>query len=230
MTNRDRQPFSGSDLHYIGPPSSYSFSAAAVSLKDCCYCLFLLFIFLVLISLAVALVLLLVIRPKKPVFDLQHVGVEHLLLTPQSSNTHLEVGPAAAYLSLNITLQFRAVNPNTVRIEYGAVEFSVLHRGVPLAEAQAQRFEQPAHSSWMVETRVTLSRFNVLQADAFDLVEDAELNDRVELAVAGDVGAKALFLGLSSPRVQVSLFCAIVISPSKQSLTYKHCGAHGLNV
>lgn len=81
-----------------------------------------------------------------------------------------------------------------------------------------------------VETTVAVDRVSLLQADAAELVRDAELNDRVELRVLGDVGAKIRILGFTSPAVQVSVDCAIVISPRKQSLTYKQCGFDGLTV
>uniref|UniRef100_J3LM86 Late embryogenesis abundant protein LEA-2 subgroup domain-containing protein n=1 Tax=Oryza brachyantha TaxID=4533 RepID=J3LM86_ORYBR len=111
--------------------------------------------------------------------------------------------PAAAYLSLNITLLFTAVNPNKVGIRYGATAFDVMYHGVPLGVAAVPGFEQPAHSTRLLTTRVIVDRFNVLQADAQDLVRDAAINDRVDLRITGDVAAKILVLGFSSPKVQV---------------------------
>uniref|UniRef100_A0A0D3FGI2 Late embryogenesis abundant protein LEA-2 subgroup domain-containing protein n=1 Tax=Oryza barthii TaxID=65489 RepID=A0A0D3FGI2_9ORYZ len=89
---------------------------------------------------------------------------------------------------------------------------------------------EPAHSTRLLQTRVIVDRFNVLQADAQDLVRDAAISDRVDLRITGDVGAKILVLGFSSPKVQVSVDCAIAISPRRQSLTYKQCGVDGLSV
>lgn len=79
-------------------------------------------------------------------------------------------------------------------------------------------------------TTVTVSRFDVMQADALSLVRDAAVNDRVELRIVGDVGAKVRVVEITSPRVQVSVDCAIVVSPRKQSVTYKQCGVDGLNI
>ncbi|KAL0917443.1 hypothetical protein M5K25_012504 [Dendrobium thyrsiflorum] len=215
--------------HYMGPSSSSS----AASLKGCCCCLFLLLIFLALLAVAIALVIILAVRPKKPEFDLQRVGVEYLLVAPTDSSgdgvTSYSASPAA-YLSLNTTLLFTAVNPNKVGIKYGAADLYVLYRGVPLGIAVVPGFEQPEHSTRLVESRVSVSRFNVLQSDAVDLVRDASVNDRVELRITGDVGAKIRLLGFTSPRVQVSVDCVIVISPRRQSLSYKQCGVDGLNV
>lgn len=70
----------------------------------------------------------------------------------------------------------------------------------------------------------------MMQADALSLVRDAAVNDRVELRIVGDVGAKVRVMEITSPRVQVSVDCAIVVSPRKQSVTYKQCGVDGLNV
>ncbi|KAG6468923.1 hypothetical protein ZIOFF_073618 [Zingiber officinale] len=110
--------------------------------------------------------------------------------------------PPAAYLSLNISLLFIADNPNKVGIRYEAAALDVMYRGVPLGVATVPGFEQPAHSSRLVQTRVAVDRFNVLQADALNLVRDAAINDRVDLRLTGDVAAKILLLGISTPRVQ----------------------------
>ncbi|CAA7400885.1 unnamed protein product [Spirodela intermedia] len=205
---------------YAAPNSSPAKSSGA-SLRGCCCCFFLLLAFLAVVVVAVVLAVALAVKPKKPQFDLQQVGVSYLLVT---------AGAPAAYLSLNITLLFTAENPNKVTIRYGAAAFSVMYRGVPLGVAELPAFEQPAHSIRLVQSRVVVDRVDVLQTDAGELVRDATLNDRVELRVAGDIGAKIRFLGVTSPRVQVSVDCAIVISPKRQSLTYKQCGVDGLNV
>jgi hypothetical protein len=171
----------------------------SASFRGCCCCIFLLLVFLALLALAVALVVVLVVKPRKPQFDLNQVSVQYLLVaTPTSSPA-----PGAAYLSLNITLLFTAVNPNKVGIRYGATALDVMYHGVPLGVAAVPGFEQPAHSTRMLQTRVIVDRFNVLQADAQDLVRDAMIYDRVDLRITGDIGAKILVLGISSPKVQV---------------------------
>lgn len=127
-------------------------------------------------------------------------------------------------------MQFTAANPNKVGIRYGESRFTVMYRGIPLGRASVPGFFQPAHSVREISTTVAVDRVNLLQADAADLVKDASLNDRVELRVLGDVGAKIHVMSFDSPGVQVSVDCAIVISPRKQSLTYKQCGFDGLSV
>lgn len=210
-------------------PSSSSSSSA--SLKGCCCCLFLLLIFLALLVVAVGLVIALVVKPKKPQLDLNQVGVTYLLVSSASAAA-AEAPPTAggAYLSLNITLLFTAENPNKVGLRYGASQFYVMYHGVPLGVATVPAFEQPAHSTRLVQTRLTVSRFDVMQADALDLIRDASVNDRVDLKITGDVDARIKVLGFTSPKVQVAVVCAIVISPRKQSLTYKQCGVDGWSV
>ncbi|CAL9090834.1 unnamed protein product [Musa textilis] len=220
--------------HYVGPSISTSVSAA--SFKGCCCCLFLLLTFLALLAVAIALVVVvvLVLKPKKPQFDLQQVVVQYLLVAPAASAIGATVGGGgasspAAYLSLNITLLLMADNPNKVGIRYEAAALDVMYRGLPLGVATVPGFEQPARSRRLVQTRVAVDRFNVIQSDALNLVRDAALNDRVDLRLTGDVAAKILLLGISTPRVQASVDCAVAISPRKQSLTYKQCGVDGLN-
>ncbi|KAK9989170.1 hypothetical protein SO802_029409 [Lithocarpus litseifolius] len=210
-------------------------SSSSASFKGCCCCLFLLFSFLALLILAVVLVIILAVKPKKPSFDLQQVGVQYMgITTPNSNSATVTTDPnnptTSASLSLSIRMLFTAVNPNKVGIKYGESRFTVMYRGIPLGEASVPGFYQEAHSVRQVEATIAVDRINLQQADAADLVRDASLNDRVELRVLGDVGAKIRVLNFDSPGVQVSVDCAIVISPRKQSLTYKQCGFDGLSV
>ncbi|KAL6179031.1 hypothetical protein ACLB2K_050547 [Fragaria x ananassa] len=210
--------------HYY-PTTSYHSSSSA-SFKGCCCCLFLLFSFLALLVLAVVLVIILAVKPKKPQFDLQQVGVQYMGINSPDPNPN----PTSASLSLNIRMLFSAENPNKVGIKYGESRFTVMYRGIPLGKASVAGFFQQAHSVREVVATIAVDRANLIQADAADLIRDANLNDRVELRVLGDVGAKIRVLNIDSPGVQVSVDCAIVISPRKQSLTYKQCGFDGLSV
>lgn len=76
-------------------------------------------------------------------------------------------------------------------------------------------FYQDAHSTKNVEATISVDRVNLMQAHAADLVRDASLNDRVELTVRGDVGAKIRVMNFDSPGVQVLLpsflpaFCSL---------------------
>ncbi|KAF9601386.1 hypothetical protein IFM89_019239 [Coptis chinensis] len=205
-------------------------SSSSASFKGCCCCLFLLLTFLGLLVLAVILVILLAVKPKKPQFELEQVNVQYVGITPTSSTTLASPAIPSASLSLTIRMVFRAVNPNKVGIKYSGMEFYVMYRGVPLGVASVHGFYQPAHSARQVVTNVNVDRVNLLQADATEMIKDASLNDRVELKVIGDVGAKIRILDFTSPRVKVSVDCAIVISPRKQSMTYKQCGVDGLTV
>uniref|UniRef100_A0A6N2KN49 Late embryogenesis abundant protein LEA-2 subgroup domain-containing protein n=1 Tax=Salix viminalis TaxID=40686 RepID=A0A6N2KN49_SALVM len=216
--------------YYSTTPSS------SASFKGCCCCLFLLFSFLALLILAVFLVIILAVKPKKPQFDLQQVGVQYMGITTPNPTASMDpttattTTPATASLSLTIHMLFTAVNPNKVGIKYGESSFTVMYRGIPLGKALVPGFYQEAHSQRQVDATISVDRYSLMQADASDLIRDASLNDRVELRVLGEVGAKIRVLDLDSPGVQVSVDCAIVISPRKQSLTYKQCGFDGLSV
>ncbi|KAG2705227.1 hypothetical protein I3843_05G039500 [Carya illinoinensis] len=191
----------------------YPTTSSSASFKGCCCCLFLLFSFLALLILAVVLIIILAVKPKKPSFDLQQVGVQYMgintptLSTASAPETNPSTNPTtSASLSLNIRMLFTAVNPNRVGIKYGESRFTVMYRGIPLGKASVPGFFQEAHSVRKVEATIAVDRVNLLQADAADLVRDASLNDRVELRVLGDVGAKIRVLNFDSPGVQVSLF------------------------
>ncbi|KAF6155505.1 hypothetical protein GIB67_017860 [Kingdonia uniflora] len=212
------------------PPSSSS-----ASFKGCCCCLFALLVFLGLLALAVVLIIVLALKPKKPQFELQQVEVQTIGIaaTPSASSSlppTVTMPPPAASLSLTIKMVFTAQNPNKVGIKYSGTQFYVMYGGVPLGVANVPGFYQPAHSIRSIETAVVVDHVNLVEADATDIVKDASINDRIELRITGDVGAKIRILDFTSPRVKVSVDCAIVISPRKRSLTYKQCGVDGVNV
>ncbi|CAH1450601.1 unnamed protein product [Lactuca virosa] len=239
----DTNPNGGHNYHnhshsHLPPPPSHNHhhrynqrhyyphsSSSSASIRGCCCCLILLFSFLALVVLTVVLVIVLAVKPKKPQFDLQQVGVQYINLAASPVNT-----PSTASLSLAIRMLFTAKNDNKVGIKYGVSTFNIMYRGIPLGRGTVPGFYQPAHSVRRVQTTVTVDRVNLLQADAASLVRDASLNDRVELRIMGDVNAKIRILGLTSPSVQASIDCAIAISPRKQALTYKQCGFDGLQV
>ncbi|KAF7842678.1 LEA_2 domain-containing protein [Senna tora] len=200
--------------HYYPTPSYRSSSSSSASFKGCCCCLFLLFSFLALLVLAIVLVIILAVKPKKPQFDLQQVGVQYMGITPNppassAASAVADDGSAAAAttaasLSLSIRLLFTAVNPNKVGIKYGETRFTVMYRGIPLGKASVPGFYQEAHSVRQIVATIAVDRVNLLQADAADIIRDASLNDRVELRVLGDVGAKIRVMNFDSPGVQLA--------------------------
>ncbi|KAB2043210.1 hypothetical protein ERO13_D01G000900v2 [Gossypium hirsutum] len=240
---REIRPTPNGDHHRrhglsAAPPLAYypRSSSSSASFKGCCCCLFLLSSFLLLLVLAVFLIIFLAVKPERPQFDLQQVGVQYMGIStsnPSSldgTSTAVSPSPTTASLSLTIHLLFTAVNPNKVGIKYGESRFTVMYRGIPLGKASVPGFYQEAHSTRNVEATIAVDRANLMQADAADLIRDASLSDRVQLRVLGDVGAKIRVLDFDSPGVQVSVDCAIVISPRKQSITDKQCGFDGLSV
>ncbi|KAL9388045.1 hypothetical protein Peur_021169 [Populus x canadensis] len=226
-------------------PYYSSASSSSASFKGCCCCLFLLFSFLALLILAVFLVIILAVKPKKPQFDLQQVGVQYMGITASNPTASMDpttattTTPATASLSLTIHMLFTAVNPNKVGIKYGESSFTVMYRGIPLGKASVPGFYQEAHSQRQVEATISVDRYSLMQADASDLIRDASLNDRVELRVLGEVGAKIRVLDLDSPGVQVSQFiysysyfiliiiihnipCLVSIIKNKKSPSFMH--------
>ncbi|XP_028800987.1 uncharacterized protein LOC114756219 isoform X2 [Neltuma alba] len=205
------QPQTQLPRHYYPPPPTPYRPSSSASFRGCCCCLFLLFSFLALLVLAIVLVIILAVKPKKPQFDLQQVGVQYMGITPSSVAGVASNDPtgSTASLSLTIRLLFTAVNPNKVGIKYGESRFTVMYRGIPLGKASVPGFYQEAHSVRQVVATISVDRVNLLQADAADLIRDASLNDRVELRVLGDVGAKIRVMNFDSPGVQ-DLVCGLL--------------------
>ncbi|KAJ0641017.1 putative Late embryogenesis abundant protein [Helianthus annuus] len=197
--------------HYY--PYSATTGSSSASLKGCCCCLLLLFSFLALLALALVLVIFLAVKPRKPHFTLQQVGIQYINLAatppPFSATTPpfaaVNSAPGAS-LSLAIRMIFTAKNDNKVGIKYDESTFTIMYRGIPLGRGVVPGFYQPSHSVRLVQTTVLVDRVNLMQADADELLKDAAINDRVELRILGDVRAKIRILGLTSPAVQVSAF------------------------
>nr|GEU65764.1 late embryogenesis abundant protein, LEA-14 [Tanacetum cinerariifolium] len=199
-----RPPQSNYHPHYY--PNS-STSSPSASIKGCCCCLFLLFSFLALVVVAVVLVVFLAVKPKKPEFNLQQVGVQYINLASTTNPTSQTIditSPESASLSLAIRMLFTAKNDNKVGIKYQDSTFNIMYRGIPLGRGSVPGFYQPAHSVRQLQTTVTVDRVSLLQNDAANLISDAMTNDRVELRIMGDVRAKIRIIGLTSPAVQVS--------------------------
>ncbi|KAL9259898.1 NDR1/HIN1-like protein [Drosera capensis] len=180
----------------------YASSSSSPSLKGCCCFLFLLLSLLLLLLLAVTLAILLSLKPTEPRFDLQQVSVSSVTVTTPTTTTTPSLTAAATLLSLSMRMQFLAANPNKVGIRYGESRFTVMYRGVPLGEGRVAGFYQAARSVREVETVVGVERVGVQEGDAAELVRDAEVNDRVELRVLGDVGARVRVLGVDTPAVE----------------------------
>ncbi|KAD4179382.1 hypothetical protein E3N88_27973 [Mikania micrantha] len=125
---------------------------------------------------------------------------------------------------------FTSKNDNIAGIKYSDSTFTIMYRGLPVGRGVVRGFYQAAHSVKNVQTTVAVDPANLMPADAADLARDVTVNDRVEFRVMGDVNAKIRVAGVTSPGVQVSIDCSIVISPSKQTLVSKQCGFDGLQV
>ncbi|XP_057434230.1 uncharacterized protein LOC130726926 [Lotus japonicus] len=194
-------------------------SSSATSLEGCCRCLFLLSSLLAFLALLVALVIILAVLPKKPHVNLQLVEVQYMSITADDST---------ASISLTLHLIFEAVNPNKVGVTYGDFWFTVMYRRIQLGKASIPGFFQEAHNMKQVAATISINRMSLLQADAAELIRNASVNDRVDLRVLGDVGAKIRVLNFDAPALQVSEDCAIVISPRKQSITYQQCVELGI--
>ncbi|OAY35273.1 uncharacterized protein LOC110627546 [Manihot esculenta] len=212
--HRPLRPPQSSNTHHHHPYYPTSSSSKSASLKGCCCCccLFLLFSFLALLVLAIFLIIILTVKPKKPEFDLQQVGVQYMgipasnlnSLDPTIGTTTMTTGATTASLSLTIHMLFTAVNPNKVGIKYSESKFTVMYHGIPLGKASVPGFYQEAHSERQVEATISVDRYSLIQANAVDLIRDASLNDRVEPRVLGEVGAKIRVVDFDSPGVQVS--------------------------
>lgn len=142
------------------PPSNYhphyypnsSTSSPSASIKGCCCCLFLLFSFLALVAVAVVLVVLLAVKPKKPEFSLQQVGVQYInLASTTNPSSQTITSPESASLSLAIRMLFTAKNDNKVGIKYEDSTFNIMYRGIPLVRFSSFFLYKP----WYAYTNVT---------------------------------------------------------------------------
>lgn len=94
-----------------------------------------------------------------------------------------------------------------------------MYGGIPLGKASVPGFYQDAHTTRYVPATIAVDRANLMQADATSLIRDASVNDRVDLRVLGDVGARIRVLNFDSPGVQVHSLLLVLLFTSIICLT-----------
>ncbi|KAK8970662.1 hypothetical protein KSP40_PGU020970 [Platanthera guangdongensis] len=213
-----RPPSAQGHRQLAGPSSSWTQSCS-----DECVCNYASFflIFLMLLPFMIYYIF----QPRTPEFDLDRVDVEYFRIAPNDvGGAGGTASPSAVYLSLNITLRFISVNNDWAELLYEATNICVLYHGVPLGNAVVRGFQQPRYSTRPVDSKVIVSRFNMLQVDSPELVRDASVNDGVELLVTANATWK--ITGRRTDDLwddQVHVNCFVVLSPRNQSLAYKNC-------
>ncbi|KAK8921684.1 hypothetical protein KSP39_PZI020664 [Platanthera zijinensis] len=202
-------------------------SSSAESGSNECHCFYfsLFLIFLMLLPFMIYYLN----QPRTPDFDLDRVDVEYFRIAPNEvGGAGGTASPSAVYLWLNITLRFTSVNNDWAKLSYEATNICVLYHGAPLGKAVVPGFQQPRYSTRPVDSRVIVSRFNMLQVDSPELVRDASVNDGVELRVTANTTWK--ITGRPTDDItddQVHVSCFVVFSPRNLSLALKNCDGAG---
>ncbi|KAK8921689.1 hypothetical protein KSP39_PZI020663 [Platanthera zijinensis] len=211
--------------HQLAGPSS---SSAQSFSGECCSCLCCCLSLIVIALLLFVFFFFFKSEDTSPYFQLQHVDVENLLIEPNlvaGGAAGIAPPSSAVYLSLNITLRFSWANPHMAEILYGASNLCILYGGEPLGTASVPGFLQPANRSRLVDFRVSVSRFNILQVNFPDL--NAAVNDIVQLSVTADFRWKIRVHGVTYPSANAPVDCLLVLSPRSQSLIYKEPRGNG---
>ncbi|KAH9305633.1 hypothetical protein KI387_010037, partial [Taxus chinensis] len=104
------------------------------------------------------------------------------------------VTDTAAYLTMNITMIFSAMNPNRVGIKYRAAELMILYKGMPLGLATIPGFYQPSRTNTTLRAAIVVRRVNLVQNSAAELMRDVTVNQGLTMRITGDVKAAITFL------------------------------------
>eukprot|EP00253_Pinus_taeda_P023823 PITA_23823 len=194
-----------------------NYRASKFSCKRCCCCISTVFLIIAVIITAIALLILLVLKPKKPEFSLKSAKVESLMIEPRSN--------MPSSLTMNISMIFKASNPNKVGIKYSASKFYVFYNGVmPVGMVYVAAFYQPSHSNTTLTAQV-VAKLNSLQSPAMDLLKDVTVNRHLTMRITGDVGAQLRFQRIKSPKILLAVDCQIVGSPGQHAIRSKTPGS-----
>lgn len=207
---------------YAGSFPEENYRACNISWKRCCCCISTVFLVIGILITAIALVIVLVLKPKKPEFSLNSAKVESLMIEKPPN-----MPPS---LAMNISIIFRASNPNKVGIKYSASKFYVFYNGgMPIGVVYVAAFYQPSHSNTTFTAQV-VTKLNSLQSPAMDLLKDATVNRRLKMRITGDVGVQVRFLQINSPKIQLAVDCQIVGTPGQYAMRSKTPGRNRISL
>ncbi|XVF27134.1 hypothetical protein REPUB_Repub14bG0080400 [Reevesia pubescens] len=148
-------------------------------LRRCC---FFLSVYLLTIVATVGLgglIVVFVLKPQKPLFDIQTIRLDAYQLNVYSNST--------LFVSSVASLVLNASNPNKIGLRYSPSRFQLYLEGLPIAVIRVPEFFQPAHSNNIsLRTRVLVPCVNVSQVLGGGWLQDQQRQNIVPMQVSVD--------------------------------------------
>ncbi|XVF74238.1 hypothetical protein PTKIN_Ptkin13bG0094200 [Pterospermum kingtungense] len=166
-------------------------------LRSCCFFLSVYILVIVATVGLAGLVVAVILKPQKPVFDVQTIRLDAYQLDVYSNST--------LFVSSVATLVLNATNPNKIGLRYSPSRLQLYHEGLPIAVIRVPGFFQPAHSSNVrLRTRVLVPCVNVSQVMGGSWLQDQQGMNIVPMKLSGDIKVNLHFSHITLPKIKVS--------------------------
>lgn len=107
-----------------------------------------------------------------------------------------------ALLSMNMTANLTAINPNRFRITYSPTEADVSYKDLFVGNSTVPAIDQPGRSNHTMSVVLMTDKIDVLQGTGLSLIKDSAKNS-IPFTVVGVIRARVHFLGVTSSVLQV---------------------------
>ncbi|KAG0625900.1 hypothetical protein M758_2G086700 [Ceratodon purpureus] len=219
-SNSERAPYSRSkhgsfnveEYHVDGP----------LKKKRCrryCCCTMIACLVLLLVLFLVGLTLYLVLKPKYPSVEMSNIAVANVKVSPKRDGLRIN-----ALLSMNMTANLTAINPNRFRIIYSPTQADVSYKDLYVGNSTVPAIDQPGRSNHTISVLLVTDEIDVFKGTGLSLLKDSA-KDAIPFTIVGVIKARIHFLGITSSLLKVKVTCDVVVHPRNQSLLEKTCKA-----
>jgi hypothetical protein len=120
-----------------------------------------------------------------------------LQVTPKRDGLRID-----ALLSMNMTANLTAINPNRFRIIYSPTEVDVSYKDLYVGNSTVPAIDQPGRSNHTISVALVTDQIDVFKGTGLSLLTDSE-KDAIPFTVVGTIRARIHFLGVTSSLLTV---------------------------
>lgn len=177
--------------------------------KKCCCRTIVCFVFFLLLLCVIGIIIYHVVKPKYPSVEMSNISITALKVGRKRHGLLFK-----ALLSMNMTANLTAINPNHFRIMYSPTQANVTYKDMFIGNSTVPAIDQPAFSNHTMKVLLVMDRIDVTQGTGLSLLNDTARN-AVPFTVMGTIRARVHFLGFTSSVFKVELRCNIVVHAKK---------------
>lgn len=126
-----------------------------------------------------------------------------LQVSPKRDGFHID-----ALLSMNMTANLTAINPNRFRIIYNPTQADVSYKDLYLGNSTVPAVDQPGRSNHTISVSLVTDKIDVFKGTGLSLLKDSA-KDAIPFTVVGTIRARIHFLGITSSLLTV---CSALVS------------------